>query len=250
MKIFNKIINKLGYQITSLEVKIPIDIQQDKPFMEIYEKCKPYTMTSPERMYSLHKSVQNVVKNNINGDFVECGVWKGGSSMVIALTLLQMNDSFRRLYLYDTFEGMSEPSALDKDISGADAEIVLNNSDREDSNSIWCYSGLEEVKKNLLSTGLPSSNIKFIKGMVEETIPGTISEKIALLRLDTDWYESTLHELNHLYPLVSKNGVVIIDDYGHWQGARKAVDEFLEKQEIKPLLHRIDYTGRIIQKLN
>ena len=113
---------------------------------------------------------------------------------------------------------------------------------------MWCYSTLDDVKKNLLKTGYPSENLVFIKGKVEETIPSQIPQQVALLRLDTDWYESTLHEMNHLYPLLSRNGVLIIDDYGHWQGARKAIDEYLEKNKIDILLNRIDYTGRLAIK--
>ena len=93
-------------------------------------------------------------------------------------------------------------------------------------------------------------NIIYIKGKVEETIPEIIPGKISLLRLDTDWYESTLHNLNHLFPLLSKGGILILDDYGHWQGARKAVDEYLEKNNVKILLNRIDYTGRIAVKVD
>jgi len=109
----------------------------------------------------------------------------------------------------------------------------------------WCYSPLEEVQKNLYSTNYPKEKITFIKGKVEETIPNIIPEKISILRLDTDWYESTYHELMHLFPRLSKGGVLIIDDYGHWKGSREAVDKYLKENEISMLLNRIDYTGRI-----
>ena len=113
---------------------------------------------------------------------------------------------------------------------------------------LWAYAGLEEVRRNVLSTGYPEDRIAFIQGKVEDTIPGTIPEKIALLRLDTDWYESTRHELTHLYPLLSSSGILIIDDYGHWQGARRAVDEYLGAMPAPTYLHRIDYTGRLALK--
>ena len=90
--------------------------------------------------------------------------------------------------------------------------------------------------------------VHLIKGMVEQTIPHDAPDQIALLRLDTDWYESTAHELKHLYPRLANRGIMIIDDYGHWQGARMAVDEFIQAQDFKPFLHRIDYTGRLIVK--
>lgn len=108
-----------------------------------------------------------------------------------------------------------------------------------------CYSPIEEVKANMLQTGYPAANIVWVKGKVEETIPATIPAQIALLRLDTDWYESTRHELQHLYPLLSSKGVLLIDDYGAWQGARKATDEFFGN---RVYLHRIDWTGRLLIK--
>ena len=111
--------------------------------------------------------------------------------------------------------------------------------------STWCYSPIEDVKKNVLSTGYPERNVHFIKGKVEDSIPGHIPEKIALLRLDTDWYESTKHEMTHLFPRLVQGGVLIIDDYGHWEGARRAVDEYCADNGIHILLNRVDYTARI-----
>lgn len=170
--------------------------------------------------------------------------------MAVAETLLRVGDTSRNLYLFDTFEGMSPPTKNDVDINGVTAESLLNSSNKEKDESVWCHTTLDVVKKALSSTGYPSKNINFIKGMVEQTIPHSVPSKIALLRLDTDWYESTKHEMEHLFPRLSKGGVLIIDDYGHWQGARKAVDEYLEKYDVKILLNRIDYTGRIGVKIN
>ena len=104
------------------------------------------------------------------------------------------------------------------------------------------------VKKNMASTDYPEENIIYIKGKIEETLPGYIPRKISILRLDTDWYESTKHELEHLYPILSPGGVLIIDDYGHFAGARKAVDEYFSGLEKPPYMPRIDYSGRIIIK--
>ena len=100
--------------------------------------------------------------------------------------------------------------------------------------------------KNLYATGYPKNNFVFIQGPVETTIPApSTPKKIALLRLDTDWYQSTYHELTYLYPRLVKGGVIIIDDYGHWPGARKACDKYFKVNNINILLNRIDYTGRI-----
>jgi len=224
---------------------------QEKEFWDIYNFCKPFTMTSVERMYSLYKSVLYVLDKNIEGDFIECGVWRGGSSMLIAKILSLRNIKNRRLFLFDTFEGMSDPTTLDVDFYGKTAEQLLVSTDKEDPSSIWCYSDFDEVKSNMNKTGLTlDEQIFMIKGMVEETIPEKLStQKIALLRLDTDFYESTKHELKHLYPLLNNNGVIIIDDYGHWQGCRKAVDEYFDEKKINILLNRIDNTGRIGVKI-
>ncbi len=245
-KLIIAFLKKNGYSISKINTfDSTLDIVE-KDFWEVYGFCKPYTMTSIERMYSLYCSVNFIIRNEIKGDFVECGVWKGGSAMLIAKMLSNYKENNRKIFLYDTFEGMSEPTEMDKDILGGEANIRMQNSLKSDQNSIWCYSSIEEVKENLRTTGFALSNINMIKGKVEDTIPGTMPpDTIALLRLDTDFYESTLHELNHLYPLLNTDGVLIIDDYGHWQGCKKAVDEYFEKEKVKMLLNRIDYTGRV-----
>lgn len=245
--IIKKVLRQFGYEIfktNDLERNLA-DFGAD--FLEIYKKCKPHTMTSIERMYALYQGVNYVIDNNIPGDFVECGVWEGGSSMVIAFLLKQKGISNRRLFMYDTFEGMAEPTELDRDFKDGSAKAV-HTARTEGDKVNWCYATLDLVRQNMVKTGLDLNQIVFVKGKVEDTIPGTVPEKISLLRLDTDWYESTKHELDFLYPILSKNGVLIVDDYGHWKGCRQAVDEFFEKETSKTLFNRIDYTGRLAIK--
>ena len=228
--------------------QIPVDMKE-AAFEKLYNLCKPFTMTSTERMYSLYKAVNYIVENNIPGDFVECGVWKGGSALLIAQMLSDKNIVDRKVILYDTYEGMSEPTEQDKNIVGEPAASLLQESSIEIQDSIWCYSSFEEVKHNLLLSGLLPECIIMIKGKVEDTIPTQLPTKsISLLRLDTDWYESTKHEMNYLYPLLNKNGVLIIDDYGHWEGCRKAVDEYVSTHNLSILFNRIDNTGRLAIK--
>lgn len=215
----------------------------------IITKVQNYTMTSVERQVSLINATRYIVKNKILGDFVECGVWRGGSMMAAAYILKGLGAVDRNLYLYDTFEGMAEPTSKDIDYSNINASRLLAESRKEDPSFIWCYSSLDEVKNNIESTGYSPDKIHLIKGKVEETIPEYIPKKIALLRLDTDWYESTRHELEHLFPLLVSGGVLIIDDYGHWKGCQQATDEYIHKNNIPILLNRIDYTGRIAIKL-
>jgi hypothetical protein len=248
LKYINKLTARFGYRIIPDTISLPPDLTGDRSFMEMYNQVRPFTMTSPERLYALYQTVHYIIGNRIPGDFVECGVWKGGSCMMMALVLLKLGVSDRRIFLYDTFEGMSEPTELDKQFSGEKAGQLLDQADKSNASSVWCYSSLDEVKMNVLSAGYPAGMLNFVKGKVEDTIPGEIPGSIALLRLDTDWFESTLHELNHLYPLLCENGVLIIDDFGHWEGAKKAVLQYFEEKSLKPLFNRIDYTGRIIVK--
>lgn len=222
----------------------------DELHKNVYTKVKPYTMTSAERIFGLIEAVKYISRYNIEGDIVECGVWKGGSMMAVAETLINVQDATRNLYLYDTFSGMPAPTEDDKDFSGVDAATRLDaEKENKKDSAIWAYSALPEVKAAMALTGYPSGQIKYIEGKVQDTIPVVIPDKIALLRLDTDWYESTKHELKHLFPRLSKNGVLIIDDYGYWKGSRKAVNEYFEALNRPVLLNRMDETGRICIKV-
>ncbi len=210
---------------------------------ETIEFVAPYTMTSPQRVSAVVDAVTYVVKNQVSGAFVECGVWAGGSAMAAARTFAAQGDTGRELYLYDTFEGMSEPTALDKNARGEQAAALL--SQKGNRESVLCYASLKDVRDNMAKVDYPRDRVHFIQGKVEDTIPGDAPDQIALLRLDTDWYESTRHELTHLIPRLAPYGVVIIDDYGHWMGARRAVDEWLAEFQRPVLLNRIDYSGRM-----
>jgi hypothetical protein len=213
---------------------------------ETVKFVQDYTMTSPERVAALCDATRYLVKNDIKGSIVECGVWRGGSMMAVARTLVGLGDTSRALYLYDTYAGMTEPTAHDEDARGRTAAQGMRRFGRDESgNSKWCNASLEDVTANLRRSGYPPDRCHFVVGPVESTIPETLPESIALLRLDTDWYESTRHELEHLLPLLESGGVLVLDDYGHWQGARRAVDEYFAKRRYAPLLNRIDYTGRI-----
>jgi hypothetical protein len=213
---------------------------------EIVARVAPFTLTGLERRASLLGAVDHLVRHRIPGDIVECGVWRGGSMMAVALALMARGDTSRHLYLYDTFEGMSEPTAADRSHSGESAQAQLDRTAR--GQGVWCEAGLEDVQANVESTGYPREKIHFVVGRVEDTLPATAPAEIALLRLDTDWYESTLHELLHLYPRLQRQGVLIVDDYGHWQGARQAVDEYFKDAEQPLFLHRVDYTARLLVK--
>jgi len=231
-----------GYEI----IKMGRDYAPDE--LEIINKVRPFTGTSIERIGGLINVVKYLSDNKIEGDFVECGVWRGGSMMAAMLTLAQLGDTSRHFYLYDTYEGMTPPT--DKDIThgGTRAADLLAASEKKEGPTYWCIASLDDVKKNVFSTGYPKDKIHFIKGRVEDTLPSQSSKQIALLRLDTDWYESTYHELLHLYPLLIQGGALILDDYGYWQGSRRAVDEYFAKQTFAPLLMKLDFSGRLAVK--
>jgi O-methyltransferase len=234
--IANNFLTRFGYRISKV-VSRPPDVSEDD--WQTYLQVKPYTLTSPERILTAIQAARHIVANRIPGDVVECGVWKGGSSMALAKTLVSVGDTTRRIFMYDTFSGMSEPTEQDRDPHGNQASVYMRK-----VNGRWCDSPLDEVRQNM-ETAYPIERVVFVPGKVEDTIPLTLPERIAILRLDTDWYESTAHELKYLWPLLERGGVLIIDDYGEWQGARKAVDEYFKGSLF---LARIDYTGRVVIK--
>jgi O-methyltransferase len=215
---------------------------------ETVQFVRPYTMTSPERIRALCSAVRYIEKAGIEGAVVECGVWRGGSMMAVARTLSNLGAADRDLYLFDTFEGMTEPGPHDVALSGETAKCLLEQSARTEEDMVWCYAPLERVAQALALTTYPKKSIHLIPGRVEHTLATAAPNSIALLRLDTDWYESTRHEMEILFPRLCRGGVLIIDDYGHWHGARRAVDEYVAAHQLKLLLHPIDYTGRIAVK--
>lgn len=239
---------RLGYDIVRRDAHVHPEFAPDISLWErdTYHIVKPFTMTSVERVTTLVRAVRYVVAAGLPGDFVECGVWRGGSSMAIALALIASGDTSRRLFLFDTFSGMPAPSAADMTADGQDAAVLLAHGDA--TSWVVARASLEEVRTNLASTGYPVGQIHLVEGRVEDTIPAGAPQQISLLRLDTDWYESTRHELIHLYPRVVRHGITIIDDYGHWRGAMAATDEFLATADPAPFLNRVDYTARLLIK--
>ena len=223
-----------------------------KKFEQILQKISPYTMVNPNKLKVIYNYI---MKNKLDGDIVECGVWKGGSCMLMAYTLMNNNIYSKNIWLYDTFEGLPQPSSDKDDIKaknywndinsrkidkGSRGGTIINNEVK------WNYAPLDNVRNNMNSTNYPIKYIKYVKGKVEDTlnINTNIPKKISILRLDTDWYSSTKKELEILYPLLEKNGILLIDDYGYWQGAKKAVDEFFKDKKVT--MFKIDFTGRMI----
>ncbi|HJU56714.1 MAG TPA: TylF/MycF/NovP-related O-methyltransferase [Pyrinomonadaceae bacterium] len=216
---------------------------------ELIRSVSPYTMTSVEGLCELINAVSYVVKEQIPGEIVECGVWRGGSMAAAAMTLTRLDSQDRHLYLFDTFEGMPQPGARDINWEGEKALDIYRRRNGRGGGSDWCYAAEEEVARVMSACGYDQSKIHLVKGRVEETVPAAAPERISILRLDTDLYESTRHELEHLFPRLVRGGVLIIDDYGHWRGAREATDEYLSQHGISIFLHRVDYTVRVGVKM-
>jgi hypothetical protein len=218
----------------------------------IAERASAYTMTSRPRMQALIDAVRHCQRRELPGAFAECGVWRGGSVLAMILTLQELGAE-RDIYLYDTFEGMTAPGV--HDVSPLDPPAIetweaAQGSDERAWGELFSPEVFDEdaVRSVLLETGYPEARLHFVRGPVEETLPEHSPGQLALLRLDTDWYESTKHEMEHLYPGLVEGGVLIIDDYGHWEGARRAVEEHFAENGRPLLMTRIDYTGRIAIK--
>lgn len=256
-KTIKGLFNSFGFEIRRVGIADePRNINVKKSSVSYFDSCpdfsdfhntiidtvKGYTMTSKERLYALINAVTYVEEAQIKGSIVECGVWKGGGMMAVAHTLLKKNGPTRHLYMYDTFEGgMTQPdSSRDISIQGLNAQDALDSWEQNNT-----YPTEHEVRSNMASTGYDLKQVHFVAGDVRDTIRTTIPDSIAVLRLDTDWYNTTKFELEMLFPLLTVGGVLIIDDYGHWQGARKAVDEYFQENNVKMFLNRVDYTCRL-----
>lgn len=240
---------------TAVEDTGPLELLQslDESERAILSRVRPLTMTSIERILATIDATRYVASRGVPGSLVECGVWRGGSVLAMILTLQNLGIDDRDIYLYDTFAGMTEPTAVDVSAQDGPALPAWKEAAAQGRRAWdWAFApdvyGLEQVRTAVLSSGYPESRMHFVAGPVEETIPGVAPNSIALVRLDTDWYESTRHELVHLYPRLESHGVLLIDDYGHWRGARRAVDEYFSEHPPRPMLGRIDYTGRIALK--
>ena len=206
---------------------------------------------SSEAMVALLRAVDHVVRHRIPGALIECGVFTGGNIELMIRALQHLKIADRDIYAYDTFAGMPRPQAIDDEgLGGAiRASWEAHRLDADgDSGSTWMRASLEAVRERIGRLGYPKERIHFVKGLVEDTIPAVAPERIAILRLDTDFYSSTKHELRHLYPRLSPGGVLIIDDYGAMPGSRIATDEYGTENDTRWLLHRVDAHVRLVLK--
>ena len=249
-------IGRLGYDVVRrppepvVASRPPLPPDFDAETVATVQAVERYTLTPPERIFVLCEAVRYVVQAGLGGAFVECGVWRGGSSLAVVRTLLALGVSDREVYMFDTFEAMPEPGPEDVDLMGvaaAEYHAMLERGDDYDHET-YDFLPFETVEALLLDTGYPRERLHFVKGLVEDTLPDAAPPSVALLRLDTDYYGSTRHELLHLYPRIPPGGVLLIDDYGHFRGCRQAVDEYLgdlARVGHHVLLNRVDYSARV-----
>lgn len=211
-------------------------ISDDAEFKEVLKKIEPYTMLSYERLFSLFQLAKEVCEKDIPGSFVECGVARGGSSAMLAYIIKKYSRRERLLYSFDTFAGMPEPTAEDKHSN-------LNASDTGWGTGT-CAAPVESLMQaaSLLNA---ADIIKPVPGLFQDTLPSFKNEvkEVAFLHLDGDWYESTKTILENLYDNISAGGILQVDDYGYWNGCKKAVHEFEGSSGLNFNLNKIDDTG-------
>ena len=193
-------------------VQFTTDCLNEREFVRAWNAVRPYTMVSYPRLRSLYYGLTDVILRGIPGDIVECGTARGGSAALMALLLAELASN-RRLWAFDTFEGIPAPTLDDPDYEVAKAFTGHFRGDLE---------GVKELFQKLQIEQM----VQFVKGRFQDTLPSAEVGSIALLHLDGDWYESTKCCFEHLYDKVSPGGFIQIDDWGYWAGARKATTDF------------------------
>jgi hypothetical protein len=222
----------------------------DAFFIDLLRKITPHTLTlaaGVEAPWALYQSLEYLVRNNIPGDIVECGVWSGGSMLLAAHALIHFGDTSRRIWLYDTFDGIPKPDPVDARWDGTPALHTWEHFRK--TGRRWGYGGTRDhVRQVVCASGYPADQFVFVEGLVEDTLPASRPNRIALLRLDTDLYRSTYHELTHLYPLLPTGGILILDDDGGFQGVGRAADQYFTETRQPVFLPRINAGVRLLVK--
>jgi hypothetical protein len=224
----------------------PIELDKEENRIIDYVRANELSMCTTLNLQQTALACKYIAINKIPGDFVECGVYKGGNAL-IAAKIFDLYKINKKVYLFDTFTGMSEPTKHDSRTGDKSSTLNKYLSRQQNDHTDWAYASIEEVKENFRKIGLLKDNVIFCKGKVETTLNlvSNIPETISFLRLDTDWYESTKKELEVLYSKLVLGGILVVDDYGQFDGARKAVDEYFKIHSPPPFLSLIDNGARI-----
>lgn len=249
-KVINGALSPLGLELipkgslSSPDVVLPVELDAYEREVIEYVLEERLSMCKSLALVNTVKACRYVVENQISGDFVECGVWRGGNA-ILAAKIFEYLGADRRVWLFDTFSGMTEPTI--KDVRLFDGEMATTKyfETHQGTHTNWAYSSIDDVRENMRRANVNMSSVTFVEGDVAQTLreESNLPVSISVLRLDTDWFESTLLEMKVLYPRVPKGGVLIVDDYGHWRGSKLAVDEYFEQNASKPLLNVVYNSG-------
>lgn len=204
------------------QLPMELDEYEKNLLCEVY--LSGFTMEPLARLVNTALTVIHVIQKNTQGDYVECGVFKGGQGILAAGIFINRRQNDRKVFLFDTYSGAPKPGIYDSRISNGE----LARHKWAETNGNWMNAGLREVKSNFAQLGVSMDNVRFVKGDVRETLyeKENIPGRISVLRLDTNQYDSVKVEMDRLYPILSKGGILVINDYGFWAGTKKAVDEY------------------------
>ena len=195
--------------------------------------ARAHTMIGLKRLDNLQRCIEYVLANNVPGDLIETGVWRGGATIFMRACLAAHGVSDRVVWVADSFEGLPSP----------DPEKFPHDAGDKHSTYDYLRVSLDEVKSNFQRYGLLDGQVRFLKGWFRDTLPNAPVRSLAILRLDGDMYESTIEALDALYPRVSVGGYVIVDDYGAVRGCKQAIDDFRREHALQEPIQQIDWTG-------
>tara|TARA_B100000989_G_scaffold286192_1_gene254606 strand:- start:1164 stop:1901 length:738 start_codon:yes stop_codon:yes gene_type:complete len=222
-------------------------VEMDRKSEEFIKVSSEYTFKSKLEMWTIICCLRNIINQKIYGDIIETGVWKGGT-LILVKKILEDCDAKKKILGFDTFEeGFEKPGELDKKIKYGfkkNGSLYNKNFNHKKFENASLNNTLSNIKKNCKNI----DDLYLIKGKVENTLKKENIKDISFLMLDTDYYESTKFSLEKLYDKVSYNGIIYIDDYGNWKGAKQAVDEFFKRKKIQPFLIRTSSASRIFIK--
>jgi O-methyltransferase len=196
-----------------------------------------YTMVTNRNLINLYALIETIEANQAPGDIVECGVWNGGSAAMMGLALSKSQQNIRRsIWLFDSFSGLPKPGNKDGSI---EQEYYFEGLNRGNLGHV------EHVFRKLL---VSMHNVRIVRGWFDETLPSAHIDQIALLHIDADWYESVKLVLETFYDSVVPGGFIVLDDYGYWEGCKRAIDEFCIERDIDIIIKQADRVGAYFQK--
>jgi O-methyltransferase len=215
--------------------KLPNEIRYEgRPYYSAYAD----TMIGIKRLDNIQFCVESVLKDTIDGDFIETGVWRGGACIFMRGILAAYGNKEKKVFVADSFDGLPKPDEKKYPLEKGNTFYKIRK----------MAVSQEVVEQNFQRYGLLDEQVVFLKGWFKDTLPVAPVDKLSILRLDGDMYGSTWEALTSLYPKLQSGGYCIVDDYGAMDGCRKAVDDFRLKYKIIDDIKEIDWTGRYWRK--